>query len=185
MNQTEAVLFLANTHLSLGYPRIQSRKFKIVTGRHLFAKSTKLHSNLTQITLAVTARPELDVIAKCCFFFLLADISDIPPRAYVSKGLYLYLLAAKCADTGQCRSRVSCWKFVLVPKQCPRLRPIIWYLFCCARCLGSQDIVQNHTHIHTYIHTHIHDPAPSFIGHRLFDSGFAPAALSLRLNNTQ
>ena len=71
----------------------------------------------------------------------------------------------------------------MVPKQCPRLRPIIWYLFCCARCLGSQDIVQNHTHIHTYIHTHIHDPAPSFIGHRLFDSGFAPAALSLRLNN--
>ena len=89
-------------------------------------------------------------------FFLLADISDIPPRAYVSKGLYLYLLAAKCADTGQCRSRVSCWKFVLVPKQCPRLRPIIWYLFCCARCLGSQDIVQNHTHIHTYIDTYIH-----------------------------
>ena len=66
----------------------------------------------------------------------------------------------------------------MVPKQCPRLRPIIWYLFCCARCLGSQDIVQNHTHVHTYIH----DPAPSFIGHRLFDSGFAPAALSLRLN---
>ena len=28
----------------------------------------------------------------------------------------------------------------------------------------------------------MHDPAPSFIGHRLFDSGFAPAALSLRLN---
>ena len=42
-----------------------------------------------------------------------------------------------------------------------------------------REIIQNtiHTHIHTYIHTW---PKSDF--HRLFDSGFAPSALSLRLN---
>ena len=49
-------------------------------------------------------------------------------------------------------------KNIMAPKQCPRLRPIIWYLFNCARFLGSRDIVKTriHPHTHTYIHPSIH-----------------------------
>ena len=70
----------------------------------------------------------------------------------------------------------------MVPKQCPFRRPTFWYLVCCATCLGSRDNSKYHTYLPTYPPTHIHTwPNSDF--HRLFDSGFAPSALSLRLNN--
>ena len=47
----------------------------------------------------------------------------------------------------------------MVPKQCPFRRPTIWYLVCCATCLGSRDNSKYHTYIHTYIHTYVHDPS--------------------------
>ena len=62
----------------------------------------------------------------------------------------------------------------MVPKQCPFRRPTFWYLVCCATCLGSRDNSKYHTCPHTW-------PKSDF--HRLFDSGFAPSALSLRLNH--
>ena len=54
-----------------------------------------------------------------------------------------------------------------------------WYLICCK-------IIPNTIHTQLPIHTQPHNiptwPRSDF--HRLFDSGFAPSALSLRLNNT-
>ena len=60
-----------------------------------------------------------------------------------------------------------------VPKQCPFRRSTFWYLICCATCLGSRDNSKYHSYPHTW-------PKSDF--HRLFDSGFAPSALRLRLN---
>ena len=60
--------------------------------------------------------------------------------------------------------------------QCPFRRPIFWYLVCCATCLGSQHNSKYHTYPPAYIHTWQTD------FHQLFDSGFVPSALSLRLN---
>ena len=80
----------------------------------------------------------------------------------------------------QTRSRDSSWKNIMVRKQCPLLRPTFWYLICCATCLGSRDNSKYHTDSTTHIGTHITE-----IGffHRLFDSGYAPSTLSLRLNS--
>ena len=72
----------------------------------------------------------------------------------------------------------------MVPKQCPFRRPTFWHLVCCATCLGSRDNSKYHSQSHTvytYIPTYIPTwPKSDF--HRLFDSGLAPSALSLRLN---
>ena len=71
----------------------------------------------------------------------------------------------------------------MVPKQCLFPRPTFWYLACCATCLDSRDNSKYHTHTHTHTPTYPHTwPKSDF--HRLFDSGFAPSALSLRLNKS-
>ena len=50
----------------------------------------------------------------------------------------------------------------------------------------SWEILEKHTYIHTYIltflHTYIQTSIPEPVFHRLLDSGFAPSALSPRLN---
>ena len=67
----------------------------------------------------------------------------------------------------------------MVPKQCPLLTSTFWYLICSATCLGSRDTSKYHTR---YPATQMPIwPISEF--HRLFDSGFAPSALSLRLNS--
>ena len=83
------------------------------------------------------------------------------------------------------RSRDLSYKFIMVPKQCPLLRSTFSYLICCATCFGSRDNSKYRTYPLTEPPTNLCTsytwPRSDF--HRLFDSGFAPSALSIRLNS--
>ena len=83
------------------------------------------------------------------------------------------------------RSRDLSYKIIMVPKQCPLLRSTFWYLICCATCFGSRDNSKYRTYPLTEPPTNLRPihtwPRSDF--HRLFDSGFAPSALSIPLNS--
>ena len=68
-------------------------------------------------------------------------------------------------------------------KQCPLLRSTFWYHICCATCFGSRDNSKYHTYQLTQPPTNLRPTWPTSDFHRLFDSGFAPSALSIRLNS--
>ena len=71
----------------------------------------------------------------------------------------------------------------MVPKQCPLLRSTFWYLICCAACFGSRDNSKYLTYPLTQPPTNLRPTWPRSDFLRLFDSGFAPSALSIRLNS--